>query len=141
MLTNGVGLVYYVRMWPVGMFSTWPWSTQPREVLGMLRDPVTGALPYAARREIPFNVLLSQLDKEMLGALAAHLRVSQGQVIRQLVAYGYLMVCEAQPTCASGQACFMAHLHNRQGQVPHMSNAPGFGRTAVPGTEIGERRG
>jgi len=107
----------------------------------MLRDPISGALPYQAKREIPFNVLLSELDKEMLGALAANLRVSQGQAIRQLVSYGYLMVCEGQPTCASGQACFMAHLHNRQGQVPHMSHAPGFGPTAAPGTELGERRG
>jgi len=107
----------------------------------MLRDRISGALPYAPRRDIAFNVLLSELDKDMLGALAARLRVSQGQVIRQLLAFGYLMVCEGQPTCASGQACFMAHLHNRQGQVPHMSAAPGFGPTAVPGSELGERRG
>ena len=107
----------------------------------MLRDPNTGALPYAARRQIPFNVLLSELDKEMLGALAAKLRVSQGQVIRQALSYAYLMGCEGQPTCASGQACFMAHLHNRQGVVPHMSGAPGVGVSRVPGSELGERRG
>lgn len=107
----------------------------------MLRDAKTGRLPCAPRRDQPFNVLLSALDVTMLAELANQLRVSKGQVLRQLLASGYLMTCEGQPTCASGMACLVAHLHNRQGVVPHMSNATGMGPAPGQGSELGERRG
>ena len=109
--------------------------------MGVLRDIEGGVRPYVNRRDISFNVLLSSLDVDMLGALGARLRVSKGQVLRQALSSMYLMVCEDQPTCASGQGCFMAHLHNRQGVVPHMSDAPARGVTMPVGSERGEGRG
>lgn len=76
------------------------------------------------RLTVSFNAMLSEVDKDMLASVAARRRVSQGQVVRDLITAGYMMFCEGQPVCATGTGCLVAHLHHRQGQEPHMSTAP-----------------
>ena len=93
-------------------------------------------------RCVSFNLMLSELDKDMLGAVAAKRRVSQGQVVRDLIVAGYMMMCEAQPVCATGAGCLVAHMHHRAGQEPHLSTAPSADPMAgVPLVSSRPRRG
>lgn len=57
------------------------------------------------RRDIKFQVVLSETESEMLGRLAHKLSLNKSIVLRQALLNHYTMVEHGRPTCADGRAC------------------------------------
>ncbi len=57
------------------------------------------------------KILLSPDDDQRLRKLAAHLKMSMGEVLRQCIEYRYEMQLMAQPRCANGHMCMVAGMH------------------------------
>lgn len=74
----------------------------------------------------PFNVLLEPDQRAALQALARARRTSQGQVIRALIGVAHSMTFLATPLCASGDRCFVPHLHQAapSSPAPNPKEAP-----------------
>lgn len=64
-----------------------------------------------ARKLIPFNVMLTQVDRAHLDALSVLDSVSAGHVIRKLISAAHDMAIDNIPKCASGNPCFVPHMH------------------------------
>lgn len=73
----------------------------------------------------PFNFELDQTRRNQLHELANHRGISMGAALRQLISTAHLMDVSKQPTCASGRACFMPHLHPQAPPIqPAQDNTP-----------------
>lgn len=66
------------------------------------------------RRLHPFNFELNDEAKAKLKAVAHHRCISMGATLRQLITTAYLMDLKGLPSCATGRACFMPHLHPQE---------------------------
>lgn len=71
-----------------------------------------------------FNALLDPDHFARLQALAKTLDISMGAVLRNLINSAHAMQVLNIPTCASGQNCFMPHLHPRQATIPNTETPP-----------------
>lgn len=65
-----------------------------------------------ARKLIPFNVMLTQVDRAHLDDLALLDSVSAGHVIRKLINAAHSMAIDQVPRCATGNPCFVPHMHS-----------------------------
>lgn len=69
-----------------------------------------------------FNVLMAPAELEMLQELAETLGVSAGLAVRLSVKYHHQHLCLRAPRCASGQVCYVPHLHlANPAQVPQVA--------------------
>jgi hypothetical protein len=62
-----------------------------------------------------FNLMLTQNEHAALARLSETEGVSAAQVLR-LALRARVAMSEGQPLCASGQSCFMPHMHLRNPQ-------------------------
>jgi len=65
-----------------------------------------------------FNVILSELEKKRLAALAEKLKSSRGAVVRRLIDAAYQHAVLEVPTCADGSRCFTPQMHARPPAPP-----------------------
>lgn len=75
-----------------------------------------------ALKNQPFNVALEPSELTDLTTLAKRLKCSKGAVIRLAVSNLYKMVVLNSPICASGQRCYVPHMHP---PVPPVYDLPG----------------
>ena len=58
-----------------------------------------------------FNVLLNPDEVTALTECSQRLGTSRGTIIRWAIIRTHRMICTGIPTCASGQACYVPHMH------------------------------
>jgi len=71
-----------------------------------------------------FNVILDSERYTKLDLMAKKLDCSKGRVIRQSIDALYLMIVDNIPTCATGQACYVPHMHTLQIGLPNPVTPP-----------------
>jgi hypothetical protein len=59
----------------------------------------------------PFNLLLTQPERDMLRQLSELRNHSRGQVLRDLIKAAHQMQLQNYPVCATGQPCYMPQIH------------------------------
>lgn len=70
-------------------------------------------MPRKTPNRAAFNVLLSTEEKAMLKALSTANGTSEGAEMRAALRARHAHLVLGAPTCASGQVCFMPHMHAR----------------------------
>ena len=68
-------------------------------------------MPDPPTKRKPFNVLLSEEERDMLEWLAKETSLNKGQVVKQAIKSHYHMRVSARPTCATGQPCQCPQMH------------------------------
>jgi hypothetical protein len=58
-----------------------------------------------------FNVTLDSEDRERMDAMAKAEQISRAQVVRAALTLRWIMTISGVPMCASGQRCFVPHMH------------------------------
>lgn len=79
-------------------------------------------MPRKTPNRAAFNVLLSTEEKSMLKALSTANGTSEGAELRAALRARHAHLVLGAPTCASGQVCFMPHMHAR----------PAYGQPQTP---------
>ena len=68
-------------------------------------------MPKQTAVRIPFNVVLSSDERDMLLALSGKNGTSAAQEIRQAIRARFNHSLKHIPTCANGTACFVPQMH------------------------------
>lgn len=61
------------------------------------------------------KIMLDAETDQHLDELAARLKCSRAQIIREAIDHRWKMQLQGIPTCANGRGCYVAHLHLIQG--------------------------
>ena len=80
-----------------------------------------------SKRTHSFNVLMSPEEYDRLVQVAAAQELPKSEVIRKLITSLHFMLLQGAPTCASGQRCFVPHLHptDQRAESPAPARAAG----------------
>ena len=84
-------------------------------------NPNDGDISLSVGKKHNLNVTLSSETHEQLSRLARSQHISMAIVIRQLIDWRYTMDVQNIPVCASGQRCFVPHMHPPPQKAPHQT--------------------
>lgn len=70
------------------------------------------------KKTISLNILIDRNDDSHLSQLIAATGWSKAQVLRTALGHLHTMLILKVPTCASGDRCFVPHLHAQQDPPP-----------------------
>ena len=84
------------------------------------------------RYDKPLNIMIDGQLHFMLTELSSRLNRSRGSVMRELLVRAHQMVCNSIPLCASGQRCYVPHMH-----PPSLPTPTAPGQLQIPDTSKG----
>lgn len=87
-------------------------------------DPNDGDISLSIGKPHNLNVTLSAEDHEKLSRLARAKKLSKANMIRQCIDWRYTMEVQQLPLCASGQRCYVPHMHPPAQGSPHQELIP-----------------